>query len=99
MHYPLKIRSVSASVQATDLKKKRECGNSALHGNSALWLMTVCLDLANDVASGLLYKHITVAGIYTRTRQILEIMCALLVKRRENVTSWRYDLINAIVRL
>ena len=34
-------------------------GNSALHANSALWLMTVSLDLANDVASGLLYKHIS----------------------------------------
>lgn len=38
-------------------------GNSALHANSALSLMTVSLDLANGVASGLLYKHITAAGI------------------------------------
>lgn len=38
-------------------------GNSALHANSALRLMTVSLDLANGVASGLLYKHITAAEI------------------------------------
>ena len=56
-------------------------GNSALHANSALWLMTVSIDLANGVASGLLYKYITAAGIYTRMRQILEIMLRFISKK------------------